>query len=206
MKFKKILVLSLLYLFFSSCASGYKNIYPSKFNYISNDKNEKVTFSYKYDILNKKYSKKEAKNDVKLVAVKVTNSSENKLIIGDNLELIYGDGNPLILLENKEIFKSLKQSPASYLWYLLLTPTQFYTTSTNSNGYTEQTSSFPIGIIIGPGIAGGNMLAASAANKKFKQDLLDYNLLGKKIKPGETVYGLLGIRSKIYNSIYIKLK
>jgi hypothetical protein len=83
---------------------------------------------------------------------------------------------------------------------------QFYTTSTNSNGYTEQTSSFPIGIIIGPGIAGGNMLAASSANKKFKQDLLDYNLLGKKIKPGETVYGLLGIRSKIYNSIYIKHK
>nr|WP_315142110.1 hypothetical protein [uncultured Flavobacterium sp.] len=206
MKFKKILVLSLLYLFFSSCASGYKNIDPSKFNYISNDKNEKVTFSYKYDILNKKYSKKEAKNDVKLVAVKVTNSSENELIIGDNLELIYGDGNRLTLLENKEIFKSLKQSPASYLWYLLLTPTQFYTTSTNSNGYTEQTSSFPIGVIIGPGIAGGNMLAASSANKKFKQDLLYYNLLGKKIKPGETVYGLIGIRSKIYNSIYIKLK
>jgi len=49
------------------------------------------------------------------------------------------------------------------------------------------------------------MLAASTANKKFKQDLLDYNLLGKKIKPGETVYGLLGIRSKMYNSIYIKL-
>lgn len=206
MKFKKILVLSLLYLFFSSCASSYKNIDPSKFNYISNDKNEKVTFSYKYDILNKKYSKKETKNDVKLVAVKVTNSSENELIIGDNLELIYGDGNQLTLLENKEIFKSLKQSPASYLWYLLLTPTQFYTTSTNSNGYTEQTSSFPIGVIIGPGIAGGNMLAASTANKKFKQDLLDYNLLGKKIKPGETVYGLLGIRSKMYNSIYIKLK
>lgn len=206
MKFKKILVLSLLYLFFSSCASSYKNIDPSKFNYISNDKNEKVTFSYKYDILNKKYSKKETKNDVKLVAVKVTNSSENELIIGDNLELIYGDGNQLTLLENKEIFKSLKQSPASYLWYLLLTPTQFYTTSTNSNGYTEQTSSFPIGVIIGSGIAGGNMLAASTANKKFKQDLLDYNLLGKKIKPGETVYGLLGIRSKMYNSIYIKLK
>jgi len=154
MKFKKILVLSLLYLFFSSCASSYKNIDPSKFNYISNDKNEKVTFSYKYDILNKKYSKKETKNDVKLVAVKVTNSSENELIIGDNLELIYGDGNQLTLLENKEIFKSLKQSPASYLWYLLLTPTQFNTTSTNSNGYTEQTSSFPIGVIIGPGIAG----------------------------------------------------
>lgn len=206
MKLKKTLVLSLLYLFFSSCASSYKNIDPSKFNYISNDKNEKVTFSYKYDILNKKYSKKEAKNDVKLVAVKVTNSSENELIIGDNLELIYGDGNQLTLLENKEIFKSLKQSPASYLWYLLLTPTQFYTTSTNSNGYTEQTSSFPIGVIIGPGIAGGNMLAASTANKKFKQDLLDYNLLGKKIKPGETVYGLLGIRSKMYNSIYTKLK
>lgn len=206
MKFKSFFVLSLIYLFFSSCASNYKNIDPTKFNYISNDKNGEVTFSYKYDILNKKYSKKEAKNNVKLIAVKVTNSSEKELIIGDNLELIYGDGNALALLENKEIFQSLKQSPASYLWYLLLTPTQLYTTSTNSNGYTEQTSSFPVGLILGPGIAGGNMLAASAANKKFKQNLLDYNLLGKKIKQGETIYGLLGIRSKNYNSIYIKLK
>jgi hypothetical protein len=33
---------------------------------------------------------------------------------------------------------------------------------------------------------GGNMIAASSANKKFNTDLNDYDLNGKTIKSGET--------------------
>jgi hypothetical protein len=43
-------------------------------------------------------------------------------------------------------------------------------TTTNEN--RVETSTAPIGFVIGSGIAGGNMLVASAANNKFKSELL----------------------------------
>jgi hypothetical protein len=79
-------------------------------------------------------------------------------------------------------------------------------TETNSYGYTETSSSFPIGLILGPGLAGGNMIAASSANKKFNTDLNDYDLNGKTIKKGETSYGLIGINSTNFDSIKIKMQ
>ncbi|MGL2994606.1 hypothetical protein [Flavobacterium sp. TSSA_36] len=206
MKLTHYFIIILTMLLFSGCASGYKNLEPSKINYISSDKNNEVTFSYKYDVLNKKYSKKEIKKDLRLIAVKVTNASGKEITIGDDCTLIFDNGEQAKLMENNEIFAFLKQSPASYLWYLLLTPMQFYTAKTNNNGYTEQTSSFPVGVIIGPGLAAGNFFTASAANKKLKNDLSILNLLGRKINQGETVYGLLGIRSTNYNALHIKLK
>jgi hypothetical protein len=102
------------------------------------------------------------------------------------------------------VYSSLKQSPASYLWYLLLTPMNLYTNETQ-NGFQTQTSSTPIGLVVGPGLAGGNMIAASSANKKFQQNLLDYNINGVTIKKGESISGLIGIRSDDYNSINIKV-
>jgi hypothetical protein len=56
---------------------------------------------------------------------------------------------------------------------LMLTPVQFYSGSTiTSDGYyTEtETNSFPIGMIVGSGLAGGNMIAASSANKILKMN------------------------------------
>jgi hypothetical protein len=57
---------------------------------------------------------------------------------------------------------------------VFITPVQFYSGSTTtSNGYyteTKPANSFPIGLIVGPGLAGGNMIAASSANKNFKMN------------------------------------
>jgi hypothetical protein len=78
-------------------------------------------------------------------------------------------------------------------------------TAKDQGGFQTQTSSTPIGLVIGPGLAGGNMIAASSANKKFQTDLTTYNLNGMTIKKGETVSGLIGIRSDDYNSIKIKV-
>ena len=105
------------------------------------------------------------------------------------------------VLENEKVFKTLKQSPASYLWYLLLTPVNFYTYETNSYGMQETTSSTPVGLILGPGIAGGNMIASSSANKKFKTEMLNYNINGALIKKGETKYGLIGIQSEFFEAL-----
>ena len=155
-------------------------------------------------MLEKKYKKKELNNGLKLIAVKVTNNTSNDLVFGKDIRLTYENGNELNLLETNVVYNAIKQSPASYLWYLLLTPMQFQTTTTNSFGQQTSSSSTPIGLVIGPGLAGGNMIAASSANKNFQNDLTENDILGKVIKTGETVYGIVGIRSDNYDTIKVK--
>lgn len=109
------------------------------------------------------------------------------------------------MLENNKVFSTLKQSPLTYLFYLLLTPLNLYTTETNSYGVQEQTSSTPIGLVIGPGLAIGNMIAAGNANGNFKKELMDYDLNGTLIKKGETKHGLIGIRTESFEALTLKI-
>lgn len=206
MRIIKITLLLITIASFTSCASGYKMIEPETINYISTNESDNVKLEYKYDLLHKKYAKKEEKKGVKLVAVKITNNSGKDVMFGRDAKLTYENGTEVYVMENEKAFKTLKQSPASYLWYLLLTPVNLYTTDTNSNGFQEETSSTPIGLILGPGLAGGNMIAASSANKKFKEELLEYNVNGTIIKNGETKYGLIGIEADSFDALKLKIK
>lgn len=203
MKLLKILFLLSAAALLNSCASGYKMIKPTTLNYISNNTSNGVTMEYKYNLLSKKYSKKESKKGIQLVAVKIKNSTEKDLVFGRDIKLSFENGNELYLLENEKTFKALKQSPASYLFYLLLSPINLYTTKTNAYGAAEQTSSTPIGLILGPGLAAGNMIAASDANKKFKTELNNYNINGTIIKKGETAFGLISFPSDNYEAIKV---
>lgn len=201
MRIIKIALLFVVIASLTSCASGYKMIEPEKINYVSTNVNDNVKLEYKYDLLDKKYAKKEVKKGVKLVAIKITNDSEKDIMFGRDAKLTYENGTEIYVMENTQVFKTLKQSPASYLWYLLLTPVNLYTTGSNG----EQTSSTPIGLIVGPGLAGGNMIAAGTANKKFKTEMLEYNINGTLIKKGETKYGLIGIKSDSFDSLKLKI-
>lgn len=203
MKTVKFLILSALSILIISCASGYKKINPNSLVYYSKSEVSNVILEYKYNLLNGKYLKKEMKNDVRVVAVKITNNSEKDIIFGKDVQLTYDSGNDVKILETNEIFTKVKQSPASYLWYLLLSPMQIY--KTEYNGYGEvKTKSFPIGLIVGPGIAAGNLIAASDANKNFKNELTNNNILGKIIKKGETAYGIVGLQSSSYDGLKLK--
>ena len=203
-KILKISYLAVLVAILNSCASSYPKINPKTLNYASKNIENNILFEYKYDLLKKKYKKKETKKGVKLIAIKITNNSENDIVFGQDFNLVYENGNIINIIQTDKIFKQIKQSPASYLWYLLLTPMQF-NTSTSSNGQVQKSSSTPIGLLIGPGLAGGNMIAASSANKNFKNELLEFDMNGKTIKKGETIYGLVGLTSNNYDSIKIKL-
>jgi hypothetical protein len=206
-KISSLLVLAIL---LNSCASGYKKINPETINYASKSIESNILFEYKYDLLEKKYKKKETKSDIKLIAVKITNNTEKEIVLGRDFKLAYKNGTEISLIETEKLFKTIKQSPASYLWYLLLTPVQFSAgTTTTSNGpftETKPANVFPIGLIIGPGLAGSNMIAASSANKNFKNELMKFDLNGKIIKKGETIYGLIGLNSNSYDSISIKVQ
>jgi hypothetical protein len=210
---KKMIKISSLLAFamlMNSCASGYKKINPETINYVSKSIESNILLEYKYDLLGKKYKKKETKNNIKLIAVKITNNTEKEIVLGRDFKLSYENGNEVSLIETEKLFKTIKQSPASYLWYLLLAPVQLQSgTTTTSNGFyteTKPANTFPIGLIAGPGLAAGNMIAASSANKNFKNELMQFDLNGKTIKKGETVYGLIGSNSNSYDSIKVKVQ
>lgn len=206
MKFFKAPSLFIIILCLTGCASGYRMIQPKIINYISKNEVDGLTLQYRYELLDKKYEKKEERKGVKLVAIKITNNSDRDVTFGKDVTLAFENDHIVYVMENEKVFKTLKQSPASYLWYFLLTPLNLYTTKTNSYGVPEQTSSTPIGLVLGPGIAGGNMIAAGSANKKFKTELLEYNINGTVIKKGETKYGLIGIRSDSFDALRLRVQ
>ncbi len=190
----------------TSCASWYKTIEPNSLNYVSKSTTESATLKYKYEVLkNKKYSKKEGKKGVKLVSIAITNHSESDLVFGENAILSYTDDTHALLLDKNEIYNNLKQQGAYHLFYLLFAPAQFQKSKTG-NGITTTENVFPIGLILAPALAGGNIAIASSANKKFQKELEAYDLLGKTIKKGETKYGLVGIRSSNFEELELEIK
>lgn len=201
MKIFKILLLFITVSTLTNCASGYQKIAPKSINYISTHETDSVKLEYKYDLLDKKYAKKELRKGIKLVAVRMTNYSTKDLVFGKDVKLAYENGANIYVMENEKVFKKLKQSPATHLLYLLLTPVNLYTTSGSSNGFQQNTNATPIGLVLGPGLAGGNLIAAASANKKFKTEMLEYNINGTVIKKGETEYGLIGIKADSYEAL-----
>ncbi|MEP5338719.1 MAG: hypothetical protein ABJL44_08920 [Algibacter sp.] len=198
----KITLLCIAISTLTNCASGYKMISPKTINFVSSTETDGVKLEYKYDLLDKKYEKKELKKGLRLVAIKITNNSDKDLIFGKDTKLTYINGNEIEVMENTKAFNTIKQSTASYLFYLLLTPMNLYTTGTDG----QQTSSTPIGLVVGPGLTAGNMIAAGSANNKLKTEMLEYNINGTVIKKGETKYGLIGIKADSFDTLKLKIE
>jgi len=200
--FKQQVFLICLIFIFSGCASLYKPIEPQKLSYQNSNSNNDIELAYKYDVLrekkNKKYAKKEFKHNLNVVAVKITNNSDTTIVIGDNAVFFAGSTmiNPVDPLLVK---KMLQQSVAGYLPYLLFAPLNFTLESENTG-----VISVNIGMLLALGLTGGNMLVANSANKAFYKELQLYNLAGKKILKGETVYGIVGVQNTGFSPITLQ--
>lgn len=202
MKIIRIIFLFIGIASLAGCASAYKMIEPKSINYVSRNETDNIKLEYKYNLLDKKYAKKETKKGIKLVAIKVTNNSDRDIIFGKDVKLTYENGAEVFIMQNNRVFQDLKQNTTSYLLYLLLTPLNFYTTGPNG----EKTSSTPIGLVVGPGLAAANAIAAGSANKKFNTEMWEYNINGALIKKGETKHGLIGIKSVTFDALKLKVK
>lgn len=188
----------------SSCASSYKPIGPQGLDYRNVSQQDGIDFSFKYEVLslrgNKKYAKKEEKRDVDVVAVKITNNTNNALHFNRDMKIV-SNGRELIPMEREVVGKKIKQGVAIYLLYALLTVQTQSGGCTPTNGCNIDTKIYPIGIPI----AIGNMAVAGSANGSFKNELLAYDLNNKVIEPGQTVHGILGFRNLEFGGMEIEL-
>jgi hypothetical protein len=100
MKLKRIILSLAIVTLFGSCASGYKTINPTNLSYHSSSSDKSVILQYKYELLDKKYKKKEVARGIRLMAVKITNNSNEDLVFGKDIILTYDDGSKLYIMDN----------------------------------------------------------------------------------------------------------
>ncbi|MBC5992659.1 hypothetical protein [Pontibacter cellulosilyticus] len=194
-------------LLLSSCASSYHSIRPERINYHAKVESNNVELQYKYDVLaeagNKKYAKKEKKSLVQVVAVKYTNNTDRVIDLSQDVKLLSG-ANQFTPMTPELAHRQLKQGVPIYLLYLLLTPAKLITEEEYVNGRMVSQNSFPIGVVLGPGLTIFNIVRSASANKEMLEELQRYSIINRKVMPGETVYGLIPIANSGYNPITIK--
>ena len=187
-------------LLFCSCAARYRAINPTAAHYSEIESNS--NFTYKYNVLrqagNKKLAKKEDKRNIRVVAVKIVNNTGQTLRYGQNYK-IYAGTREALLLDPETASRAIRQTVPTYLLYLLLTPMRLNI----DNG--DDSKSYPIGYVIGPAITAGNVAVAATANKRFRQELTDHDILEREIRNGETFYGLITIRDDGFMPLTLKL-
>ncbi|MEQ9264849.1 MAG: hypothetical protein RLN81_06480 [Balneolaceae bacterium] len=196
--YSSLLICSFLIL--TSCASSYKSINPERVQYGTRIMESGIEFSYKYNVLkesgNKKYAKKEDKKNLQLVAVRVTNRSDSQIIFEEDVTL-YAGGRMLRPIDPDIIKSQLKQNAPLYLLYSLL-----WLQISSCEDNECDTTNLPIGVPI----ALGNMAVAGSANGKLLEELNEYDILDRPINPGETVYGIIGIKDTGYNPLTIQIR
>ncbi len=196
----RIFIVFISLLICSSCATSYTPIYPSEINHGSSVLKDKVLLEYKYNVLKKNYFKKAYRNGIKIVSVKITNLSKQDLIFGDNIVLTNTDGTEVEIMDNYLAYKYLRQDAETNLLFLLLTPLKLFI----SSGVNQKV--FPIGYVVGPGLSLLNFGVGQNANIKFKTQMLEHNINQYTIPKGETIYGLVAIRSYEWNALSLKVK
>ena len=194
------LVFLFLIITLSSCAASYKSINPERLRYHARSNDSGIVFSYKYDILkesgNKKYAKKEVRANLQLVAVRLYNGTDSSITMSENITL-YSGGLPISPFNTESTIRQLNQNTALYLLYSLL---WLQIGSCNNNGCKSAT--LPIGIPISI----GNMIVSSTANSNLKNELNNYDILNDSIEPGETAYGIIGIKDTGFNPLSVKYR
>ncbi len=188
----KQLSLLIIVVYLSSCAAIYRNIGPEKINYPTPLGTENVEISYRYDVLreagNKKYPKKEIKNNIRVVAVKITNKTDTTIEISRDLDFYCGSSR-VNLLTPIDIKESIKQNWPPYSLYLI-----------------GCISTSPLDIIVFGAIGVGNMAVAGGSNKKLLLELTKYDIRNKILEKGESVIGLIGYETLHADPIIVKLK
>jgi hypothetical protein len=182
-----------------SCAGSYKVINPQSLTYGSKSEADGISYSYQHNVLantgNKKYAKRELKRPVKLLAVEFTNSTDHEINFRSDVKIFMGD-RQVLPMEPSVIHQQLRQPAGLYMLWSLV-----WLTISKCENEDCSVTPIPIGLLIGI----GNTSAASTANKKFLAELNATNILDRKIAPGETVKGLIGITSDTSGSISLKL-
>lgn len=186
----------------SSCAGPYHALNLERMNFDNLQLEGPILYGVKEDVMQKARNRKVARRSKRYkwrtVAVRITNSSYVEIEC-DSLKFFAGD-DQVFPLNKEKYYENLKQQPYTYLPYLLVVPVIEAEVECPTGGNCNKSFAIPFGIPI----AAGNFAVALVANKRLKADLAKYSISGKRIKPGETVYGLVSFYNHNPRPVRIK--
>ncbi len=206
MQILKFVSMGIIIIVLSSCATIYKEINPISLEYKGEKYKENITLRYKYNLLRKKYARKERKNGVELIGIQLINNSDKNLVFEKDIILTKYDGSKLYIMEKEKVYNSLEQNISPYFLYLLFPPIGLNAGTENrfQNNYSIQYSKW--GYLIGISLTLINMGIADNSNKEFEKELFLNYLENQTIKKGDTLTGFIGVKSTSYDEISFELK
>ena len=197
---KKNLSLLLLTIYIMGCASAYRPMVTRHASYLAASETGNILMEYRYEVLkeseNKKYARKANDKGIQLVAVAITNDSQNEIVFGEDVKL-YANNEPITPLRPEAVKRQVRQVSGWYMFWGLF----WIFISSCENGNCNVIP-LPIGLVIGL----GNMAKAQKANRYFVEDMEHNSPMNKTIAPGETVYGLLPLKVKEGETLELRLK
>jgi len=188
MNITKLLLILIVSLSITSCASSFRAIHPDQLEFINSTESQDVKLEYQYNLLEKNYAAKSKRKGEHLVAVKITNNSDRALSWNDNFTLNFENGNEVYKTGSEQLYNTLRQKPFSYIAYA---PLALISVEVKRNR-----TIIPAGLIAAIGIISSNGIKAKRANQLFKLNLDKYFLYDSVIQPGEVKYGFIGLKTE----------
>ena len=193
----KLLITAFCAFFFAGCATTFKPMRQDASDYDSPRDTSGVEVKYMFNPLgasgNTFYAEKARSQGVDVVAVKLTNNTGREIDVKRDLDFYVG--NTLATPQNPAAsLASVRQRSGSYAWWLLLMLVNGYKTEVRCDSYSgcsEDTQFIPIGIILGPVIAFGNMGVAASANGAIIKEIDGKDASRQVLKPGQSYEGYL---------------
>lgn len=183
----------------ASCASSFKSIAPSEFNYTNPVASNCLKYDYKYDVLalqgNDKYARKEASSGIRIIGIQLTNLTDSTIYFSKDINIYYGQSE-VVPMHPEAVKARIHQVVPVYLLYNL----GFAVYTERKDGFVTKSIPIPFGTVISI----INMLVAGNANANFYNEIKQYCLINRFIKPNETLYGILCINS--YGSERLRLE
>jgi hypothetical protein len=192
-----------------SCAGMYHETKVAAYNYTIKHQNLNDSIDYYYinDIMQKhkfrKYKNKEKRKGVAMVAVKLVNNSTDTIAVSYEKLNVYINQKKATLLSPLEYYTKVKQISWLYLCWCpisyISTKTEFRTSPPYGLYTTRKV--YPVGLPIGL----YNFFIARAANKNLKKDVINNDLMGRKIYPGGVATGYIYIQNPEGKELVINL-
>ena len=186
-----------IWLIATSCATTYHTISPKTLPYVGLNSQDAVAAGYRHHLLlesyNKRYYRKATKNNLSLVAVKVVNQTNRPVVVQRDVALLQS-GKKLQIVEREAVYKTLKQHLIGYFLYAL------QPRISEKYDYPLEIDRIPIGVPIGF----VNIAIGFKANRSFEEELINHDLVNRQIQPGETFYGIIGIKDSDFGPITLQ--
>lgn len=182
-----LLLLSVIPLFLS-CASSYKGEIPMAD--VKPETGSGVELKLDYNIPQitgcKKFNKRINSSNYTIAKVKITNNGYSPLVVGRSLTFQTLNNNHVPLASGSAVYETIRQRSGLHFLYMLLFWAKFEKTE---NG--RVVSSVPFGYVLAPALSLGNFGVAQSANTRLQRELVEQDLNGKTVNPGEEISGFL---------------